>query len=129
MHRGESVIGRNENTLFREAVDNDKNGVVARGGRKVFDEVHGDGVPWKFRDQELFEETIRLVATRFSSSTDNARFTIVNDECTHFGPSVVAADELKSLVAAQVARKGVIMFVAEDTEPEVVLIGDVDTVV
>jgi hypothetical protein len=39
---GDSVLCRNKDRLLREAVNNDKNGIISRGIRELFDEIHGD---------------------------------------------------------------------------------------
>ena len=44
------VEGRDEDRLFGESVYNDEDSVVTGGWWKLFDEVHGDGVPWTFGD-------------------------------------------------------------------------------
>jgi hypothetical protein len=45
---------REENALFGQAVDNDKDSVVAAGRREVFYKVHGDGMPWAVGNGKLF---------------------------------------------------------------------------
>jgi hypothetical protein len=71
LDRGEGVVCRDEDPLFRQAVDDNEDSIVSSRGRKVFDEVHQDGVPWKVGDRKLFEEAVRLVAMGFSSATSN----------------------------------------------------------
>ena len=45
------VEGGDEDRLFGESVYDDKDCVITRGWWKLFDEVHGDGVPQAFRDR------------------------------------------------------------------------------
>ena len=54
-----------KNALFRQSVHHNENRGITRGWQKLFDEVHGDGVPWALGDWELFEQAVRLVAGGF----------------------------------------------------------------
>ena len=57
-------MGRNENTLLAETVNNDEDGSKSVGLGKLLDEVHGDGVPRTRRDRKLLERSVRLVELR-----------------------------------------------------------------
>jgi hypothetical protein len=62
---GDSVVCRNKDRLLREAVNNDKNGIISGGLRELFDEVHGDRIPRLFRYRKLLQESVWLVTLRF----------------------------------------------------------------
>ena len=40
-----SVMGRNENCLFRSTIDNHQDRSISVGRRKLFDEIHGNRIP------------------------------------------------------------------------------------
>ena len=56
------VCGRDEDALLGESVNNDEDGSKAGGLGKVFNEVHGYGIPRTRRNWELLNQTIRLVS-------------------------------------------------------------------
>ena len=60
----------------------------------------------------------------FGSHTSCTRFTIFLDKFTKSGPGVIAADEVHCLILTGMSREDVVMLVAENSEPEVVGIGD-----
>ena len=48
------VVGWNEYALFRQTVNDHKDGGKSGGQRELFNEVHQNGVPWLLGDRELF---------------------------------------------------------------------------
>ena len=52
--RCDHVVGWNEYALFRQMVNDHKDGGKSGGWRELFDEVHRNGVPWLLGDWELF---------------------------------------------------------------------------
>jgi len=65
-------MGGDEDTLFRQVVHDDQDGSEARGGRKLLDEIHGNGVPRALQNGELFQEAIRLVAWHLGMGAGSA---------------------------------------------------------
>ena len=126
---GTSVIGGDENTLFRETVNNDKDCVEAIGVGESFDEVHGDGVPRTWRNRELLECAVGFMSLRFGSHTGSTRFAVLLDEGTHVGPNVVLSDGVECLVNSGVSCKNVVMCVLEDPEAEIAGVRYVDAIV
>src|ERR1700679_2372656 len=121
--------GRNEYALLGEPVDNYKDGVESGGSWKRFDEIHRDGVPRTFGDRKLFQQPIGLVSLGLRSHAGRARHHIFLDEFSESGPSIVAPDEVDSLILARVSGEDVVVFVLKHTEPKVVGVGDVDKVI
>ena len=109
-------------------IHNDQDGVEAGGWRRFLDEIHGDGVPGLFQDQELFQESVGLVTLWLGSHTGGARLAVVLNEGAEEWPSVVIMDELKGLVLAKVSRDQMVVFVEKDAQLEIVGVGDVDAV-
>ena len=64
-------MGWNENALLREAVNDDEDGGVSAGEGKVFNEIHGDGVPRSLWHRELLEESIEVMMRSLSTSTSH----------------------------------------------------------
>ena len=93
---------------------NDQDGVKAGGWRKVLDEIHGDGVPGSFQDQELLQESIGSVMLWLGSHTGGAGLAVVLNEGVEEQPSIVITDKLKGLVLAKVSRDWMVVFVEED---------------
>ena len=54
LRRCNRVVGWNEYALFRQMVNDHKDGGKSGGRRELFDEVHRNGVPWLLGDRELF---------------------------------------------------------------------------
>ena len=50
---GASIVSRNEDALFGQAVNNNQNGVKTVGVGKGFNEVHGDRIPRTRRNRKL----------------------------------------------------------------------------
>ena len=96
---------------------------------EVFDEVHGNGVPWAFGDGELFEESVGFVSgclRMLASGTGVAEFL---HEGPKVGPDVFPLDYRKSFVLSGVSREDVIMVILEDSESEVVHVRNVNPIV
>ena len=61
----------------------------------------------------------------FGSHTSCTRFTIFLDKFTESGPGIIVADEVHCLILTRMSGEDVVMLVAENSEPEVVGIGDI----
>ena len=61
----------------------------------------------------------------FGSHTSCTRFTIFLDKFTESGPGIIVADEVHCLILTGMSRDDVVMLVAENSELEVIGIGDV----
>ena len=53
------------------------------------------------------------------------RFTIFPVKFMESGPGIIVADEVHCLILTKMSREDVVMLVAENSEPEVIGIGDV----
>jgi len=58
----------------------------------VFDKVHGYGMPGEVGYRELLEESVGFMMAGFSSTTSNARLTVVDDEGVHLRPGIFPSD-------------------------------------
>ena len=61
----------------------------------------------------------------FGLHTSCTRFTIFLDKFAESGPGIIAADEVHCLILTRMSGEDVVMLVAENSEPEVVGIGDI----
>ena len=61
----------------------------------------------------------------FGSHTSCTRFTIFLDKFVESGPGIIAADEVHCLILTGMSGEDVVMLVVENSEPEVIGIGDV----
>ena len=89
----------------------------------------GVGRPGLVGDRELLECAKGTMPRCLSPATSRARTDIVLDEGADARPGIIPADELECLVVAEMAGEGMIVLVAEDTEPEIARVGDVDAVI
>ena len=112
--------------MLGESVNNDEDSGEAGGLGKVFNEVHGDGIPRTRRNWELLNQTIRLVSQGLQPTTGRTRGAEVVDELPDFGPSILATYEFHSLVNPKVSSKEVIVFVLKDTQAEILCIRNVE---
>ena len=104
-------MSRDENTLFRQPINNDKNSCIAEGWRKLFDEVHRDRVPRTSQYRKLLQESVRLVTSRLRPFANSARIAVVFDESPHLGPNIFLADKFQGLVLTKVPCNRMIVFV------------------
>ena len=61
----------------------------------------------------------------FGSHTSCTRFTILLDKFTESRPGIIAADEIHCLILTRMSREDMVVLVVENSEPEVIGIGDV----
>ena len=61
----------------------------------------------------------------FGSHTSCTRFTIFLDKFAESGPGIIVADEVHCFILTGMSGEDVVVLVAENSEPEVVGIGDV----
>ena len=87
---GDVVRHRDEDALLGEAVYDDEDSGEAGGLGELFDEVHGDGVPWALRDRELLETAVGLMTTGLVTPTDNAGLYVLPDVASEVGPVVLS---------------------------------------
>ena len=64
-----------------------------------------------------------------SLHTSCTRFAIFLDKFTESGPGIVATDEVGGLILTGMSGEDMVMLVAEDSEPEVVSVGDINEVI
>ena len=95
----------------------------------MFDEIHGDGVPWVFRNWELFQQAIRLVMWNLGTGARGTRRDIILDKGVDAWPSVLSLDQVQSAGLTKMSREWVVMFVPQDPQMEVINVRDVDAVV
>ena len=115
--------------LFRQSIDNHKDGSEAFRRRKLLNEAHGYGVPWFLRYRELFQESEWTVLGCLGTGTGCARTDVVLDEGADAWPGIFPTDEFQGSVLPEVASCRVIVEGSENSEAEIVSFGDEDTVV
>ena len=64
-----------------------------------------------------------------SSHTSCTRFAIFLNKIAESGPGIVAPDEVGSLILTGMSGEDMVMLVVEDSEPEVVSVGDINEVI
>src|SRR6266508_3127464 len=84
LYRGKCVMGRNEDSLLGEAINDNKDGREAGRGGKLLDKIHRDGIPGTRGNGKRFEESIGFMPTRLDSAADCARVAIVFYEGPHY---------------------------------------------
>ena len=61
----------------------------------------------------------------FGLHTSCTRFTIFLDKFVESGPGIIAADEVHCLILTGMSGEDVVVLIAENSEPEIVGIGDI----
>src|ERR1700694_1578365 len=77
-----------EKSLLSQSIDNDKDCSVSGRHRKLFNEIHGYGMPGAFRNGKLLESSVCLVTSGLSSSASDAGFDKLVDGISHLWPSI-----------------------------------------
>ena len=72
LYHGKRVVGRNEDSLLGESVNDNKDGCESSQGGKLFNEIHRYGIPRMFGNGKWFEESIGLVPMRLDLTADCA---------------------------------------------------------
>ena len=62
LSRSDGVVGRDENALLGETIYHYQDSSKPFGNWEVFNEIHGNRIPWTGRDGKFMEKAIRLVA-------------------------------------------------------------------
>ena len=125
----EGVVCGDEDRLLGEAVYDDQDVGLPVGGRKLLDEVHGDGIPRALRDGELLQSSVRKMSGGLGSRAGGTGFAVVADEEAESGPGIVAEYESLSLVLTPVSCSRMIVAGLEYAKSQVVDIGDVDATI
>ena len=105
--------------MLRESINDYKECGMARRVGKVFNEVHGNGVPRLLRHQELLQKSIRFMMRGFGSFASGARVTELLDKSMKIRPNVVTMYCFKGFVLPNMSCKDMIMFILKDFESEV----------
>ena len=86
------VMRGDENALLGETIYHYQDSGKSFRNREVFNEIHGNRIPWMGRDGKLTEKTIRLVALGLVPRTSCTRSTIVSNKRANTRPSILLAD-------------------------------------
>lgn len=126
---GDGIMSWDEDTLFGESVDYHEDGGIALRRRKLFDEVHGDGVPWLLRNRKLLQETIRTMTRSLRTSTGCTGANVVFYESPDLWPCIFATNELQGTILSEMSCSRMVMKCPEYTESEVISFWDIDAIV
>ena len=85
-------MGRDKDYLLGELVDYNQDSVKPGGWQKFLDEVYRNGIPWSFRDGELFERSIGLITLWLGSHTSDIGLTELLYISMEARPGVSVAD-------------------------------------
>ena len=77
----------------------------------------------------MLESAVGFVSLRLGAHTGRARFAVMLDIVAHERPSILLSYELQGLVLSGMSGEDVIVFVAEYSESEVVVVRDVDSAI
>ena len=92
LSRSDGVVCGDENALLGETIYHYQDSSKPFGNWEVFNEIHGNRIPWTGRDRKLTEKTVRLVALGLVLRTSCTRSTIVSNKCANTWPSILSAD-------------------------------------
>ena len=99
------------------------------GLQEVFNEVHGNGVPWAFRDVELLKESIGFMSGCLGMLAGGTGVAEFLHEGPKVGPNIFPSDYCEGFVLSGMSGEDVIMVVLEDSESEDIRIWDVNLIV
>ena len=74
----------------------------------------------------MLKKSVRFVTRGFGTCATSAGSAVVEYECSEIGPGIFPADKLEGLILSEVARKDVVMFVTEYSEPKVLSVWDIN---
>jgi hypothetical protein len=72
VYSGISISSRHKNAFLGEVVDNNEDGGVTVGRRKLLDKVHAYRVPWSFRDRVRLKESVWAMARGLDTRAEHA---------------------------------------------------------
>ena len=70
---------------------------------EVLDEVHGNGVPWAFRDRELLEESVGFMSGCLGTLAGGTGVAEFLDEGPKVGPDIFPSDYHEGFVLSGVS--------------------------
>ena len=73
LRQSNGVVGRYEDALLGESVNNDQDRGATGGGREFLDKIHGYGIPWFLWNQELLEEFVGAMSWSLGPCTHSTR--------------------------------------------------------
>lgn len=122
-------MGRNEDTLLAETVNDDKDGGKSVGLGKLLNEVHGDGVPGTFSDRKLLQKSIRPMSAWLTTKTLDTGLAVVLSELTDLRPDIVTQYQLGGLLDTRMTCEDMIVSRLSDAKSKVSRVGDIDAIV
>ena len=105
--------------MLRKLINNYEECGMARRVRKVFYEVHRNGVPGPLGYQKLLQKSVRFMMRGFGPFASGARVTELLDKSMKIRPDVVATYCFEGFVLPDMSCKDMIMFILKDFESEV----------
>src|ERR1700676_419402 len=102
---------RNEDSLFRESVDDYQNDGIAFGVGELLNEIHGYRIPGFFGDRKLSQIAIWSVSGCLGSGASRTGLTIILDVGSDTRPCIISVDKIQCLILSVVTRGRVVMFV------------------
>ena len=102
--------------MLRESINDYEECGVARRVRKVFYEIHGNGVPRPLRHRKLL---LRFMTRGFGPFASGARVAELLDKSMEVRPNIVVTYCFKSFVLPDMSCKDMFMFILKDFESEV----------
>ena len=103
------VMCRDADELLAGTVDNIEDGSMIVGGRELFDEVEGDGMPRTGRNGELLDEAEGFVLRGLVSFAGDTAVDKILDVSADVGPHVVSLEEVEHVVLAGVSCSWVVV--------------------
>ena len=88
----DGVVCGDENALLGETIYHYQDSGKPFRNQEVFNEIHGNRIPWMGRDGKLTEKTIRLVVLGLVLRTSCTGSTIVSNKCANTRPSILSVD-------------------------------------
>ena len=88
----DGVVCGDENALLGEMIYHYQDSGKPFRDQEVFNEIHGNRIPWMGWDRKLMKKTVRLVALDLVLRTSCTGSTIVSNKGMDIHPSILSAD-------------------------------------
>ena len=105
--------------MLRDLINDYKECSMARRVRKMFYEIHTNGVPRPLRHWKLLQKSVRFMTRGLGPFASGARVTELLDKSMKIRPNVVMMYCFKGFVLPDMSCKDMIMFILKDLESEV----------
>ena len=112
-------MGRDENYLLGELVNNYHSGIKSRKWWEFLNEIYGNRIQRMFENGNLLEQFIELVTLRFRSYVSSIKYAKLLYICIEAWLGIFTANKFQYFVLTEVASSDTIMIILENIYIEI----------